>query len=353
MTGGHKVILCPYSALWVCSSSRWARHRWRWWWWREPCMLPRAFQWCGTTASFPAGMVPAWGGWWGGADLGVGTRMEEISTGALLQAFGSPGAGGVPGGRGAAGCTRSQQHGCRAPASLPKAAAGLGGGRPAVLLVPGQEGEERDVEMRDMRLCCSPAGFPLGRGVQTLCKGGDGPRLPPSLAWGQPCPQPHRRSCEHPTAPTSSSIPSSLHCWLTSCRPCCSASPPTPSSLLLNSLPPLHAASPPGPALPPPYPSAPSAAPPVPTPPLRGIKGVSSAPAVLLCDLGKLRHGEGWEAELSMSTTWLFRACFPHKSLPLGYGVPRAYHGAEPCALPPPHVSSKGVTPGPSTAMGT
>lgn len=29
-------------------------------------MLPRAFQWCGTTASFPAGMVPASGGQWGG-----------------------------------------------------------------------------------------------------------------------------------------------------------------------------------------------------------------------------------------------------------------------------------------------
>lgn len=77
----------------------------------------------------------------GRADLGVGTRMEELSVNALLQAFGSAGAGGVPGGCCAAGCTCGQRHGCRAPASLAKAAAGLGGGCPAVLLVLGQEGE--------------------------------------------------------------------------------------------------------------------------------------------------------------------------------------------------------------------
>lgn len=161
MTGGHRVILCPYSAPWACGSSRWAQHKWKCWWWREPCMLPRAFRWCGTTASSPAGTVPAWGG----ADLGVGIRMEELSVDALLQAFGSAGAGGVPDGCCAAGCTCSQRHGCRVPASLPKAAAGLGGGRPAVLLVLGQEGEGGGLGMRDMRLCCSSAGFPLGRGI--------------------------------------------------------------------------------------------------------------------------------------------------------------------------------------------
>lgn len=105
---GHRVILCPYSAPWVCSSSRWAQHRWRCWWWREPCILPRVFQWCGTTAYSPAGMVPALGGLKGGkTDLGVGTRMEEISIGAFLQAFGSAGAGGVPRDCSAAGGTCS------------------------------------------------------------------------------------------------------------------------------------------------------------------------------------------------------------------------------------------------------
>ncbi|XP_021256184.1 natural resistance-associated macrophage protein 1 isoform X7 [Numida meleagris] len=58
----------------------------------------------------------------------------------LQRALGSAGAGGVPRGSSAAGCTHTWQDGCGAPAPLPKAAAGLGGGCPAVLLVPGQEG---------------------------------------------------------------------------------------------------------------------------------------------------------------------------------------------------------------------
>ncbi|XP_048808884.1 ciliogenesis-associated TTC17-interacting protein isoform X1 [Lagopus muta] len=67
MTGGHRVILCPYSAPWACGSSRWAQHRRKYWWWREPCMLPRAFRWCGTTASSPAGIWLGrcrWGARW-------------------------------------------------------------------------------------------------------------------------------------------------------------------------------------------------------------------------------------------------------------------------------------------------
>lgn len=196
----------------------------------------------------------------------------------------------------------------QAPTPLPQTAPGLGGGHPALLLVPGQEGETGGQGDLGTWGCATPSrvspGMPGGHSGEAGWPASSLPSssslekgpgiLPPTLAqWpggGHWCPCPpspphHRRSCKRPTPPTFSSTPSSECCWLTSSRPCSSSSPVTPSPSPLNSLP---ASSPPGPPLPPLW---------LPAPRLATLRLMGNKAAGTACPgsfaLGKLRHGEG------------------------------------------------------------